>query len=65
MYIDTPPALNFNSLSALIANQKCLILFDCDTFPRKALYAFFGVISGVRMGHNPKIEVEGIIVNQS
>jgi chromosome partitioning protein len=65
VYIDTPPALNFNSLSALIASHKCLIPFDCDTFSKKALYALLGVISEVRIGHNPKLEVEGVIVNQS
>ncbi len=38
IYIDTPPILNFYSQSALIAAEKCLIPFDCDTFARNALY---------------------------
>jgi chromosome partitioning protein len=38
VFIDTPPAFNFYTLSALIAAQKCLIPFDCDDFSRRALY---------------------------
>ena len=37
IYIDTPPALNFYTRSALIAAQGCLIPFDCDDFSRRAL----------------------------
>ena len=39
VYIDTPPALNFFTRSALIAADACLIPFDCDEFSRRALYA--------------------------
>ena len=39
IYIDTPPALNFYTRSALIAAQGCLIPFDCDDFSRRALYS--------------------------
>ena len=35
IYIDTPPALNFYTRSALIAAQGCLIPFDCDDFSRR------------------------------
>ena len=38
IYIDTPPALNFYTRSALIGAKGCLIPFDCDEFSRKALY---------------------------
>ena len=37
VYIDTPPALNFYTRSALIAVERCLIPFDCDDFSRRAL----------------------------
>ena len=39
VYIDTPPAYNFYTLSALIAANACLIPFDCDEFSRRALYS--------------------------
>jgi chromosome partitioning protein len=32
IWIDTPPALNFYTRSALIAADSCLIPFDCDAF---------------------------------
>ena len=37
VWIDTPPALNFYTRSALIAARSCLIPFDCDAFSRRAL----------------------------
>lgn len=62
--IDTPPALNFYTRSALIAADRCLIPFDCDEFSRKALYALLENVAEIRADHNRKLEVEGIVVNQ-
>lgn len=64
IYIDTPPVLNFYSQSALIAADKCLIPFDCDSFSREALYTLMQTIAEVKADHNQALEVEGIIVNQ-
>ncbi|HEY5717299.1 MAG TPA: ParA family protein [Motiliproteus sp.] len=64
VYIDTPPAFNFYSLSALVAAQGCLIPFDCDEFSRQALYALLENVQETRMDHNPELQVEGIVVNQ-
>lgn len=63
VYIDTPPALNFYTLSALIAADRCLIPFDCDDFSRHALYRLLDRVQEIRQDHNRKLEVEGIIVN--
>lgn len=64
IYVDTPPALNFYSLSALIAAQRVLIPFDCDAFSRKALYSLLENIQETREDHNEDLRVEGIVVNQ-
>ncbi len=64
IFIDTPPALNFFTISALIASQRCLIPFDCDDFSRRALYALLENVAEIRADHNSELEVEGIIVNQ-
>lgn len=64
IYIDTPPALNFYTRSALIAADSCLIPFDCDTFSRQALYALLDAVAEIRADHNPALAVEGIVVNQ-
>jgi chromosome partitioning protein len=62
--MDTPPILNFYSQSALIAAEKCLIPFDCDTFAREALYTLMQAVTEVKADHNPNLQIEGIIVNQ-
>jgi chromosome partitioning protein len=64
IYIDTPPALNFYTRSALIAARGCLIPFDCDEFSRKALYTLMDNVQEIRADHNPDLAVEGIVVNQ-
>lgn len=64
IYIDTAPALNFYSRSALIAAQRCLIPFDCDDFSRQALYNILGEIQELQEDHNPDLIVEGIVPNQ-
>ncbi|HEX4856324.1 MAG TPA: ParA family protein [Limnobacter sp.] len=64
VYIDTPPALNFFSRSALIAANSVLIPFDCDEFSRRALYNLLDALNEIRADHNPALNVEGIVVNQ-
>jgi chromosome partitioning protein len=64
IWIDTPPALNFYTRSALIAADRCLIPFDCDTFSRQALYSLITSVDEIRADHNPDLRVEGIVVNQ-
>lgn len=64
IYIDTPPALNFYTRSALIAAQRCLIPFDCDDFSRQALYTLLANAREIQNDHNRELEIEGIIVNQ-
>ena len=63
VFIDTPPAFNFYTLSALIAAQKCLIPFDCDDFSRRALYRLIQQVVEIQQDHNRELTVEGIVVN--
>ncbi|RZJ11146.1 MAG: ParA family protein [Rubrivivax sp.] len=64
IWIDTPPALNFYTRSALIAAQGCLIPFDCDDFSRRALYGLLEAVQEIQADHAPELRVEGIVVNQ-
>ncbi|MFE8069470.1 ParA family protein [Marinobacteraceae bacterium S3BR75-40.1] len=64
IYIDTAPALDFYTRSALIAADRCLIPFDCDDFSRQALYNILGEIQELQEDHNPDLLVEGIVANQ-
>ncbi|TNC82005.1 MAG: cobyric acid synthase [Oleiphilus sp.] len=62
--IDTAPALNFYTRSALIAADRVLIPFDCDDFSRKALYQIMGELQDIQEDHNDNLAIEGIVVNQ-
>lgn len=64
IYIDTPPALNFYTRSALIAARWCLIPYDCDEFARRALLQLLETLEEVRADHNPELQLAGIVVNQ-
>ncbi len=64
IFIDTPPAMNFYTRSALIAANTCLIPFDCDDFSQQALYNLLNTVQETIMDHNKDLKVEGIIVNQ-
>lgn len=64
VFIDTPPAMNFFSQSALIAASRCLIPFDCDAFSKDAIYEVGQHIGDIQSDHNHNLMVEGIIVNQ-
>ncbi|MGF1724018.1 ParA family protein [Photobacterium nomapromontoriensis] len=63
IYIDTPPNLNFFSKSALIAANKLLIPFDCDSFSQRALITLLDNVAELKEDHNQHLDVEGVIVN--
>jgi chromosome partitioning protein len=64
IFIDTPPAMNFYTRSALVAAEACLVPFDCDDFSRRALYALLENVREIQADHNPELYVEGIVINQ-
>ncbi|NHZ73131.1 MAG: AAA family ATPase [Nitrospirae bacterium] len=63
VFLDTPPALNFFTTSALISADDCLIPFDCDEFSRRALMQLLEAVDEIREDHNADLEVRGIVVN--
>ena len=64
IYIDTPPALNFFTLSALIAADRCILPYDCDVFARDAMVDLSEELDEIIEDHNPDLLVEGVVVNQ-
>lgn len=64
VYIDTPPNLNFYSKTALIAAQRVLIPYDCDSFSKQALYHLLENTIELKQDHNPALAIEGIVINQ-
>ncbi len=64
IFIDTPPAMNIFTQSALVATDSCLIPFDCDLFSRNAIYHLFKGVTEIKEKYNSNLRVEGVIVNQ-
>ncbi len=64
VFFDTPPADNVLTLSALVAADRVLVPFDCDDFARRAIAHVVERIEEVRADHNPRLKLEGVIVNQ-
>ncbi|VVO77242.1 Sporulation initiation inhibitor protein Soj [Pseudomonas fluorescens] len=64
IYIDTPPSLNFFTFSALVAADRLLIPYDCDSFSRQALNSVIAQVEDLRMDHNESLQIEGVVVNQ-
>lgn len=62
--IDTPPALNIFSMSALMASDRVLIPYDCDAFSAEGLERVIATVEEVKADHRPNIEIEGIVINQ-
>ncbi|MEX5685844.1 ParA family protein [Pseudomonas silesiensis] len=64
IYIDTPPSLNFFTFSALVAADRLLIPYDCDSFSRQAVNSVIAQVKELRMDHNESLQIEGVVVNQ-
>ncbi len=64
IFIDTPPAFNFFTKSALIGCNRVLIPFDCDAFSRQSLDKVSEAIFDICEDHNPELMIEGVVVNQ-
>ena len=62
--IDTPPAMNFFSMSGILAADRVLLPFDCDVFSAEALHKVRLTIEEIRLDLKPELEIEGVIINQ-
>lgn len=63
VFFDTPPSLNFYSMSSLLAADRVLIPFDCDAFSEDAIHQVMQAVQEVASDHRPELQVEGIIIN--
>jgi chromosome partitioning protein len=64
VFFDTPPSDNVLTLSALVAADRVLVPFDCDDFSRRAIGPVLERIAEAQADHNPRLKVEGVVVNQ-
>lgn len=60
---DTPPALNFYSMSALMAAERVLVPFDCDAFSATALDLVQETVDEITADHNHELRIEGVVIN--
>lgn len=60
---DTPPSLNFYTMSALLAADRVLVPFDCDAFSEDAVYQVKQAVDEVASDHRPELSIEGIVIN--
>lgn len=61
--LDCPPALNFYSMSALMAAQRVYVPFDCDAFALNGIKDVMTLVQEVREDHNTQLSIGGVIAN--
>ncbi|MEJ2634232.1 MAG: ParA family protein [Calditrichia bacterium] len=61
--IDTPPALNDITMSALYASDSVVIPLQCGYFSLNIIHRLLELIHRIRSSANPELAVEGILLN--
>ncbi len=61
--IDCPPSLGLLSLNALTASQRVLIPIQCEYYSLEGVSQLMDTIKLVRKNLNPKLEIEGVVLN--
>ena len=64
VYVDTPPVLDFFTLSCLIAADELVLPIDCDAFSVQAAQEVRRAVEEIRQDHNPTLTIAGVVVNQ-
>jgi len=63
VWIDTPPVMNFYTLSAFIAADACLVPFDGDRFSYEAARQVHAHVNEVRADHHSELRLLGAVMN--
>lgn len=61
--IDCPPSLGLLSLNALTASKTVLIPIQCEYYSLEGVSQLMDTIKLVRRNLNPKLEIEGVVLN--
>jgi chromosome partitioning protein len=59
--IDCPPALSMLTINGLIAANGVIIPVQCEFFALEGIAALIETIDQVRAGHNPTLEIDGVL----
>ena len=60
--IDCAPSLGYITLNALVTSDSVLIPVQCEYLATEGMYQLFNTLKFVRQKHNPKLDIEGILI---
>ena len=62
VFIDCPPGMGLLTLNGLVAAGTVLIPLQCEFFPLEGLSQILGAIERIRVGPNPTLALEGVVL---
>jgi chromosome partitioning protein len=60
--LDCPPALDLLTLNALVATDRLLVPMQAEYFALEGISELVNTLERVRVGFNPKLEIEGVLL---
>ena len=62
VFIDCPPSLGLLTVNALVAADSVMVPLQCEFYALEGLSMLLGTIDRLRQTHNPKLEIQGIVL---
>jgi len=62
IFIDCPPSLGMLTINALTAADTVLVPMQCEYYALEGLTLLISTIRSIKRNHNPKLDIEGILL---